>query len=412
LILDLVSRSDFLRHYPLYAYVLSRFEPVLDPSVLAMGVAAHGDRIWLHINDGYFREHPQFLRGILLHEVHHVVLGHCTHARFQCPRYPNLMELAMEVSANEYIREALPEGAVTLDELKDWGLAPGQSTTERYELLVQAQEESGKVVLPDPNWIDDHLQDGVGAVHLPEPRALDGAAARVARIVAEAADQAEVQGPHHSPDRGRLAGRHPASILTDLKGTEEPPRRPMDWRTALRMFVAQVRAPRHTYSRPNRRFPERIGDVPGRRYTVDEANRPSLLVAIDTSGSMSDADLAEVGRQLVPLGQLVKVKVVECDAAVHRVYPFAGKLLNVVGRGGTDLRPVFERRFLGEHRPEGVVYFTDGCGPYPRRDPGVKTLWVITVPLDFQCPWGRKVWLGQRREHGGGLPRLGHSTNP
>src|SRR3712207_8113548 len=53
-------------------------------------------------------------------------------------------------------------------------------------------------------------------------------------------------------------------------------------------------------------------------------------------------------------------------------------LRDVAGRGGTDLRPVFEAEFLAEHRPDGVIYFTDGQGPYPQEDPGVKALWVLT----------------------------------
>jgi predicted metal-dependent peptidase len=63
----------------------------------------------------------------------------------------------------------------------------------------------------------------------------------------------------------------------------------------------------------------------------------------------------------------------------------------VVGRGGTDLRPVFEPAFLREHQPDGIVYFTDGCGPYPMEDPGIKTLWVLTSGPRFGCTWGERV---------------------
>lgn len=66
-------------------------------------------------------------------------------------------------------------------------------------------------------------------------------------------------------------------------------------------------------------------------------------------------------------------------------------------RGGTDLRPVFQSKFLPEHRPDGIIYFTDGCGPCPEQDPGVRTLWILTKPIPFPCTWGEKrnnrVWL-------------------
>ena len=45
------------------------------------------------------------------------------------------------------------------------------------------------------------------------------------------------------------------------------------------------------------------------------------------------------------------------------------------------------------HPPDGIIYFTDGEGPYPPEDPGVKTLWVLTKPAPFGCPWGTKALL-------------------
>jgi predicted metal-dependent peptidase len=87
------------------------------------------------------------------------------------------------------------------------------------------------------------------------------------------------------------------------------------------------------------------------------------------------------------------VIVAECDASVARVYPFAGKIENVVGRGGTDLRPVFDPSILGAHDVDGVVYFTDGDGPFSKEPAPVPTLWVLTKPHTFGCPWGERAWL-------------------
>ena len=167
----------------------------------------------------------------------------------------------------------------------------------------------------------------------------------------------------------------------------------MDWRAALCVLVAQARAPEHTWSRPSRRFPARIGELPGRTYQLRGVARPGLLVAIDTSLSMSPAELREIARQLRPLSEHARLVIAECDAAIARVYPFTGTLEDVKGRGGTDLRPVFEPRFLRAHGADGVVYFTDGDGPYPAQPPPVPTLWALTKPADFACPWGRRAAL-------------------
>ena len=41
------------------------------------------------------------------------------------------------------------------------------------------------------------------------------------------------------------------------------------------------------------------------------------------------------------------------------------------------------------------IYFTDGEGPFPPDDPGVKTLWVLSKPWEFACPWGKKAHLSR-----------------
>ena len=51
-----------------------------------------------------------------------------------------------------------------------------------------------------------------------------------------------------------------------------------------------------------------------------------------------------------------------------------------------------------EHRPDGVIYFTDGYGPYPHEDPGIKTLWILSKPHDFRCPWGQRACLDKTHE--------------
>ena len=119
----------------------------------------------------------------------------------------------------------------------------------------------------------------------------------------------------------------------------------------------------------------------------------SGLVAIDTSLSMTEAELAEVARQLGPLSELAQLHVVECDRSIARDYPFLGTLEQVKGRGGTDLRPVFEPAFLCARGADGVVYFTDGDGPYPEHAPPLPVLWMLTKPRSFACPWGARAAL-------------------
>lgn len=54
---------------------------------------------------------------------------------------------------------------------------------------------------------------------------------------------------------------------------------------------------------------------------------------------------------------------------------------------------MFEPEFLAEHRPGGMVYFTDGEGPYHASSPGVPVLWVLTKDRPFRCPWGQQTLM-------------------
>lgn len=396
-----VTGPEFLPTYPYYAAVLARFQAVDDPGVPIMAVSLHGPHIWLHVNADYFTKpaHLRFLKGVLLHEVHHVVLGHLSDPIYANPAEPDLLELAMEISANEYIREPLPGDPPVWTRFKQFGLAAGQSTQERYDLLVQARA-SGQLPPGLVRAVDAHLPRGVGRWQGPAGPPDPTSSIRVKRLVAEAVTQEQgrqSQAGGTGAAGGTLAGRHPGFFLEELE--EEPaestkPR--MDWKTALRLFASPHKQATTTYTRPNRRYPDRLGVVPGRIRRPAEARPRRLLVVVDTSGSMSTRELTEIAGELRRLGRLARFTVVECDAAVHRVYPFTGSFPEAAGRGGTDLRPVFAPEFLAEHRPDGVVYFTDGDGPYPLQPPGVPTLWVLTKDWPFSCPWGQHAVLRSR----------------
>jgi predicted metal-dependent peptidase len=425
--------GSFLERYPYYAAILAKLTPVADPSVGRMAVSLHEGRFFLHLNVDSFMAEPQFLRGVLLHEVHHVVLGHLTHPKFAEVEEPELLELAVEMSANEYIEEPLPP-AITCRAYSAVGIRPGQSTWERYEILVRWLQTTGK--RPRAS----HGEDGAGMLDehrfFPRGKAAPGAVAQTAILIDRAVresrderarsrppppapaerpktsagrrgkpapeppppapgaeDEAREDGSEDVPRRYLVAGRSPARIVEELFDTTRAPEEVLDWRSALTLFVARARTPVHTWSRPSRRFPARIFEVPGRSWAPRPSENPRLLVVIDTSLSMSRFELEEIARQLVALGERAQVTIAECDAQVSRIYPFAGKIENVVGRGGTDLRPAFAPALLGAHDIDGVVYFTDGDGPFPPEPPPVPTLWVLTKPQTFRCPWGEKARL-------------------
>ena len=384
----------FLARYPHYVAVLARLIPVADPSVSRMAVSFENGRFYLHVNVESFLHEPQYLRGILLHEVHHVVLGHLSHPKFADAAEPELMDLALEMSANEHIEEPLPN-PIVWRAYTEAGIRAGQSTIERYEKLREALRAGGFKARPVPGIGQDRADDHR---FLRSPARDPGAIEQTRQLLEKAATEAEEQlrGEDDGPAR-LLCGKTPGRLIEDLTGVRGPAEAALDWKVALRMFVARARAPVHTYARPNRRFPGRVGEVPGRSYSPRLIDRPHLLVAIDTSLSMTAAELAEIARQLGRMSDHARLTVAECDSEVARVYPFTGAIAEVAGRGGTDLRPVFAPAFLGAHKVEGVVYFTDGEGPVPEEAPPVPVLWVLTKAGEFPCRWGEKARLERKR---------------
>jgi predicted metal-dependent peptidase len=375
----LVGLGPFLDHHPQFAHLLARLEIVADAGVDVMAVSAHGVGFRLHVNVAFFERHPEFLIGVLLHEVHHLILGHVTDRRFRVAEHPDLMQLAMEASANEHVMHPLPGRPVRWQELACFGLGPRQSTLERYERLVRARREG---LLPEglvARCLDVHLARSLERLG-PEHERLVG------RVLRRVLRRAMVQQCAPGIGAGELIERLTGPPLGAC----------LDWRTALRAFVPRRRVPDVSFMRPNRRFPKAVGRIPG-RVRRQHAGRARLLVAIDTSASMSRPELVRIRDELTALSVRADFTIVECDAKIQRVYRFEGALASLRGRGGTDLRPVFQPEFLRAHDPDGVVYFTDGEGPWPRRPPHVPTLWVLTKPDGFACPWGLRASLAPAR---------------
>jgi len=173
----------------------------------------------------------------------------------------------------------------------------------------------------------------------------------------------------------------------------------ISWQSILKKYVGTISAQkRRTRMRLNRRQPERF-DLLG---TMSEKIL-KIIVAIDTSGSMDDAQIAAVFTEIFAIlaKRKYEITVIECDAKVQRVYTVTkpGEIgQSVKGRGGTAFTPVIEyvnndRRF----RDALLIYFTDGYGeseiPRPKT---YRNLWVVldnAAHLSLREPYGTKVVL-------------------
>ena len=309
----------------------------------------------------------------------------------------------MELTANEGITESLPPGGYFVEAFARYGAKRGQSTLERY-VLLRAAAESGQLQaseLWNSRMCDSHRPSQAGMVGaglgdvldarsdgasernwsgagggpgLPSSRAtIEEMCVKIQRHL-----RGERGGDGSESSKPRVA-KELQRVVYDT-GTASL----IDWARALREAFPRRRLVVPDYLRPNRRFPTRVGEVPGRRRRPP---KPRLLVAIDTSGSMMGESFDRIAREVRRLSQHARLTIIECDSAVHRVYPLSARIGTLIGGGDTDFDPVFAEasRELGL---DGLVYFTDGKGNQPSIAPTIPTLWAITHEQPFIADFG------------------------
>ncbi len=365
--------------YPFHAHLLSLASVEEANHVTTMAVTVRQARVVLLYSPAFVLAH-QFdeIVAVLHHEVLHVVFGHL----FQgADRYPNRMALtiAQEVTVNEWVPERLPVDGVMLKDYPE--LPPGEDTDTRYQRLAARTSEQQEVVL-----IDDHgvWEEVASAGQVAEAAVMSTVRRAADMLTPEERDRitSEMQAVIDEACRGKAAGRS-IERLGDAEAT-------VDWRNVLRRFVGRGAVRQPSYLRPPRRFPHLAGIVPG---NVRRMDKPRVMAVIDTSASMTPELLSQIGAELARIRTTHAVVIVECDTEIQRIYPMVDKLLEVHGRGDTDLRPPFASDVLLKVRPDVVVYFTDGYGPAPERPPKVPVLWCLTPSAMVPAPWGRTVWI-------------------
>lgn len=407
--------------YPFHTRVLEKFRLVPTGSLETMGVTAQGGGVTLFFNPGFTLSlGTAELGGVLLHEVHHVVLGHLG---LDPADFPDewAFTVALEVSVNEFIKEPLPGKPILLEQFPS--LPPMESSRQRYRRLERQTKrmplqksghastagnsqgvpsQQGGVVIdrslpgsdPVPGGL--HPPGGQGGVVMDDHSVWKGLSDADRDALADLVQQAALEAggvPVELLQACRLAGTGTLGWVSVLAG-DRPGR--LHWRHLLRRYAGRILEPGPTFTRPPRRFPGLVGVWPGQKRAD---SRASVVAVIDTSGSITDEVLEEIDGELHRLSRSHTVQVVECDCAVHRVYRYSGRLKLVQGRGGTDFHPPLEPAFLRPLRPDLIVFFTDGYGPAPAKGPGCPLIWCLTPGGEPPARWGRVIRMDSAGEN-------------
>ncbi len=165
----------------------------------------------------------------------------------------------------------------------------------------------------------------------------------------------------------------------------------MDYRRILNSFRASVLSSKRklTRMRPSRRY--------GFRYMGSKSEFTTrLLVAVDVSGSVEDADLQNffsVVNRFFKYG-IEQIDVIQFDTEIKDdilSLKKAKKAVKIQGRGGTDFQCVFD--YLCDNTfYDGLIIFTDGYASEPKLKRQVRSqiLWILDTENNYN---EHKHWI-------------------
>lgn len=287
------------------------------------------------------------LRGVILHENKHKMYRHIATWHHLWKQSPSKANRACDYVIN---LEIVDEGKATngFVKLPDCGLYDeqyrGMDSQQVFNLL---DDDDGKGKGNGQGGMDEHgWEEGQGLS--------DGEKEELSREIDNAIRQGAI-----------LAGKVNGNLnrsFTDLMSAK------VDWREALREFVSSVVTGKDdsTWRRPNRRWLQHDIYMPS---TIAES-MGSILIAVDTSGSIRDEDVNKFLSEVVGIMNNVnpeQVHLLYWDTAVagHEVYGIGDgdKLMaSTKPKGGGGTSPSCITEYMKSHnlKPECSVVLTDG----------------------------------------------------
>lgn len=404
--------KDLMLKEPYYGFFLIMLNKVWRKNLPTAGVSKQNINYQLAINEEFWNSLTDLHKmGLLKHELLHIAFGHLT--SFSSFSNKKLANVAMDMEINQYIDTAwlpgadissedfknlkesvkadllqakengatqeelkviaskLPPRGVMLEDYAELNLDKKAGCRYYYDQLLRLQDEKDKNGTTGSEAMDD-LLDNIEEGDIPdhstweefedmtdaEKKLIDK---QVQKILQDAKEQTIKK-------RGNVPGEIEGLIVID---EIVPPK--FDWKGYIRRFtgVSTKVFTKKIRRKENRRYE----DNPGLKIKM----RQHMLLAIDTSGSVSDTELTEFMNEIHHIyKQGVDITVVQCDTSIRSIEPYKGKNeINVFGRGGTEFDPVLDYYNANLKKYTSLVYFTDGeCNTSVK--PKSKVLWVLS----------------------------------
>ena len=306
--------------------------------------------------------------GLTLHEVEHVVNGHCD---YEIYRARNLCPDVLNVAQDHYINLRLLDMGY---KLPDGGHADpkyrGLSSMEIYDRLSK-EGDGGK------SQVKQELLDVMPA---PEGMSPEEHKERVLGNVVKAVILAEQNNDH---------GSIPADLRRELQDILSPK---LPWTTILQQYLTDYVDEDYTMRRPNRRFmPQHYLPV------IEGEGLGKLFMYCDVSGSMSVDDVSEIWNEYTYIVDTMNpdsVRVMTGDTRIilDKTYEQGDFIpeFDYGGGGGTLFEPIVKA--LEEEDPIFALLFTDGYFSMPDlSNVNTDIFWIIKGNPGFTAPKGTVI---------------------
>ncbi len=406
------ARTELLMDQPFFGALALRME--LKPADTETMTV---DAKTLYYNpDWVAKQTKQELTGAVAHNVMHVVFQHMLrrHNRDQ-----DTWDNACDVVVNDVLRESgfvIPEGTMDhpIPHLK------GKSAEEVYQWLKEQEGDEGKGDgdgdgqgqgqgqgqggQGDGSGDQDDNQDGDGdgdgdgngngGGSGPDwGNAKDGGGNGQTNKELEQEIKMDVAA---AAQAAKKAGKLPGSLQELVKDLLEPQ---VDWRTILWPFMTDLNEAEYSWHRPNRAYISEDEYFP----SMHSEGMGVVIVAVDTSGSMSDLELRHAWSEIVDVCESVNPRqliLIQADSRVRSVEEIEvdnARNTEFVarGRGGTSVKPTFDYINENFHEVDAMIYISDMeiYDGFPDPAPDYPTLWVSTRKEFTEPPFGITTWM-------------------
>jgi len=386
-------RAELVDEYPFFGRLLLHLIPAAADCSTACTDMTH------LVFDPAFAEaiSDSEMKFVMLHEVMHCVLKHCTRGQ---ARNQFLYNVACDIVVNSLIFESMGVDSFTVAGEVPMHTAPdgkeGRLFTaeEVYDMLLGKVKNHNELIFEgNISGLDVNGSEYPGMVDSHDIWS---------DIPKEKAETINDHWEQRIRSAAKMCGSGsgiPLGIKRYISDIIRMSR--TNWRQVLAEFIKHDRSD-FTFMKRDMRYP---GDVimPSFVENIYGDAVDDLWFCIDASGSVSNEELAVVYAEIVSACSQIDSlsgKIAFFDTMLSEFKPFENEedVLNIVpvGGGGTSFNCIFKRlaECSDDEKPVGIVILTDGYADFPAESKalGVPVLWGI-VGSDVVPKWGTTIYI-------------------